>query len=151
MVVKLGQMSSESKISAFDSSNKLLTNIERINQLYDKGMEFEAAICQMAIIEALTLFYLKARIQADKKKVKEDIKKIRKNNKLTFGTVKKIIINNNVLEDNSIGQDLINYVDYRNDLAHNLIETFNSIDLKNFYKIGQKLINFYYNYLLKII
>jgi len=76
---------------------------------------------------------------------------LRRKRKLTFGVIKGIVIDNAVLHDNAIQSDLTEYVGYRNDLAHNLIGTFSSVDLERFYKIGQGLVEFFRSYLLQIV
>lgn len=151
MVMVLGDSPGQSKIAATDSESNLLTDIERLDYLFTNGQRFEATVAQMALIEALLLFYLKAKIQSEGAKVKEDLEKLHKNRKLTFGKVKDIVIKNNVLHDEAIKPDLVKYVSYRNDLAHNLIGSFSSVDLDDFYARGQRLADFFHAYLLLIV
>ena len=151
MVVAIGDKPNQSKVTATDKNNHLITHVERLDHLFQNGFQFEAAVSQMALVEALLLFYLKSRIQADGFTVKENLENLHRAKRLTFGKVKDIVINNNILHDTSIQPDLISYVGYRNDLAHNLISTFSSVDLQQFYTIGQRLIGFFYTYLLQIV
>lgn len=104
----------------------------------------------MAVIEALLLFYLLARIQAGGVTIQEDIEILRKQKKLTFGKVKSIIIDNCILQDKAIEEDIEAYVSHRNDLAHSLISTFSSIDLERFYSMGVKLTAYLHEQLLKV-
>ena len=151
MVIALGDKPGESKVVATDANNQLLTHVERLDHLFQNGFQFEAAVSQMAVVEALLLFYLKSRIQPDKLTVKEDLKKLLKRKKLTFGKVKSIVIGNKILHDEAVQSDLVAYVGYRNDFAHNLISTFSSVDLQQFYAIGQRLVEFFHTYLLQIV
>lgn len=151
MVLVLGESEEQSLVAATDSANTLLTSVERIDVLYKQGLRFEAAVSQMAVVEALLLFYLFARIQADGVIIKEDIKTLRKQKKLTFGKVKSIIIENCLLQDKTIEEDIKAYVSHRNDLAHSLIGTFSSIDLERFYSMGMKLTTYLHGQLLKVV
>jgi len=151
MVIAVGDQDGQSIITATDSNNNILTHVERLDELYDQGLHFEASVSQMAVVEALLLFYLKAKVQADGATVSDDIEKLRKNKRLTFGKVKDIVLNNKLIDEESIQTKLKSYVGYRNDLAHNLIASFSSVDLETFYKVGKELIEFFHIYLLSII
>jgi len=141
----------EFTLAATDSDGELLTAVERIDDLFINGLKFEAAVSQMAIVEGLSLLYLKGRMQADNVKIVEDIEDLHRKKRLTFGKIKDIIVNNKVLHDESILEDFVAYVGYRNDIAHNLVSRFNKVDLDNFYTKGKNLISFFREYLLVII
>ncbi len=137
-------------ITAVDSDGELLTRVERLDYLYKTGFRFEAAVSQMVLVEALLFAYFKARIQADRIDIKEDFDSLWKSRRLTFGKVKKMVLDNNILHDKSIASGLIEYVNHRNELAHKLVLMIRRVDFEHFYGLGQTLISFFHEYLLEV-
>ncbi|WP_324708737.1 hypothetical protein [Pseudomonas fragi] len=136
MVMAYGFNPGESILAAKDSDGNLLCCAEHLDNLFSSGHKFAALVSQMAMVEAALHLHAKAVIQINGLAIV--IPK-----KATFGTIKKIVVDNELIADAVVIAKLDSYVADRNDLAHNIIVRFASADLDASYKVGTDLISFF--------
>ena len=144
MVIGIGKVeSNEPELRASDAEENLLTDTNRQEKLFASGHKFEAVTSQAILIEALCLYYIGIRHQAQQFPFADKSGKVMKPLDLrqaTFGKLKNMLIHNNALHDTTLEKDLDTYVKWRNRLAHNMIQFDHPLDLDETFALGKSII-----------
>jgi len=126
-------------VAANDSTGVQLTSIERQRQLLSAGYHFEAVVSQAAFVEAIALFYVKCLGSAVPQKEAQELESRLKKRQATFGSVA-LTIRSAPSVDSQLKDDLREYVEARNDLAHSMLASSTLVDLLKTFRTGERLI-----------
>lgn len=144
MVIGIGEVENKEPIlRASDSDENVLTDTDRQEKLFNSGHKFEAVASQAILIEALCLYYIGIRYQAQQFPFADKSGNILKPldlSRATFGKLKNLLVHNKALHDSTLENDLDTYVEWRNTLAHNMIQFDHALDLDEVFSLGKSII-----------
>ncbi len=145
MVIGIGEPEkNEPDLRASIAENEVLTDTIRQQELFKSGHKFEAVASQAILIEALCLYYIGIRYQAQQFPFADKAGKVMKPldlSRATFGKLKNLLVHNKALHDPTLEKDLDTYVEWRNTLAHNMIQFDHPLNLNEVFSLGNPIIS----------
>jgi hypothetical protein len=122
-----------------DFHETLITSLQRQNELFTNGYQFEASLSRAALIEGLLLHYLLVAKQVDLIVFDDKTNARLVEERLTFGQINTALAAAGARHHEELAKGLAEYIPRRNHLAHHVVAGREALDFRRFHADGESL------------